>query len=145
MNTPIARVSFRRSSSDVRSRDAAAGGAGFALVAAGAAGGVDEVAGRGASDLGAPAAGVPASLPAFRGAMGGFVAPLLVDGDRLGVELALPEPGVVVDPDRSARAGEGVCADEGAVAPVPALPASDPCVGLCCSAGCGGADAGGLE
>lgn len=77
--------------------------------------------------------------------MGGFVAPLLVDGDWLGVELALPEPGGVFDPDRSARAGEGVCADEAAVAPLPELPASDSCVGLCCCAGCGAADAGGPD
>jgi hypothetical protein len=150
VNTPIARVSFRRCSRDVRSRDAAAEGAGLALAAAA---GVDEVAGRGTSDLAAPAA-APASLPEFRGAVGGlgFVevvprepASLLVDGDRLGAELALPGLEVALDPDRSAWAGEGVCADEGAVAPVLAVPASEPCEGLCCSAGSGGADAGELD
>jgi len=50
------------------------------------------------------------------------------------VELALPEPGVVLDPDRSAGAGEDVCADVGVVAALPAPPVSEPC-------GCNGADA----
>lgn len=135
MNTPMARVSFKRCSSDVRSRAGAAGGAGFAFAAVGAAGGVDEVAGRGTSDLGASVAGAPAPLPVFRGAVGGFgfevipweLASLLAEG-RLGVELA----------------GEGVCPADGIAAPEPALAASDPCDGFCCSAGCGAGDAGEL-
>ena len=62
MNTPMARVSFNRCSRDVRSRGAAAGDAGFAFAAVGAAGGVDEVAGRWASDLEHPRQG-PGLLP----------------------------------------------------------------------------------
>jgi hypothetical protein len=143
VNTPMARVSFRRCSRDVRSRAAAAGGGGFALAAAAAAD-EDDVGGRAASDLGAPAArAAPGSF--FWGGVAGFgfvevipleLVPLPADGDRLGVELALPEPGVVLDPDRSDGTGEGVCADDGAVAPLLAPPASDPC---------SGADAGELD
>lgn len=147
MNTPIARVSFRRSSRDVRSRAGAgaAGGGGFALGADAGAGGGDEVAGRGACGLGAPAAGpAPASLPpVFRGPVAGFGFVEVIPWELESLELVLCEPGVGLDPDPSGRAGEGVCA-AGAVVASPVLAASDPCDGFCCSAG-GGADAGGLD
>ena len=38
--------------------------------------------------------------------------PLCLADGRLSVELALSEPGVVLDPGRPARAAEGVCAGE---------------------------------
>jgi len=148
----MARVSFRRCSRDVRSRAATAGGAGLALAATAAAGDADDVAGRGASDLGPPAAAVAAgSVPAFRGVVEGFdfveliscdLASLVEGGCRPGVELTLPELGVIEGADWLGGAEEGAFAEDADVAPAPVFPAPEPRGWPCCSADCGGADAG---